>query len=541
MMDKDYLYQIDIREWIERGLDADIMVPVSGNKIDKKYDIYLQSFLLPLNVVENDMENDTYNAHTLVPGITVYGSWEDDETVYHRWGNDNGYEPLVIKREYNGVATDSIEIVEEFRLLFNLYFNSQKNEYIDVSNGEGITVVKMNDDGYVTIHKRYLKTYLAVKEKVLMIHIDSRCVSIDNSEKIKEDGLAYRNSENTIFYTLNIGNTSTGLKRKNYSIIYAKNVVSGCSLCDSNIWPYNEEKTYVDFIIGIDENGKEIRHTCNPKELNNYFGANPTAPHYLTPVYFDSAVLNKYYSKPEIYKVEDGIIRCGVLWSLYIDNSNSDYVSAYLGDLGRDLPSEAEQHYWRGFNKSIGGKLSKTKIKRDFMCIASDSESPDFVFKKAYIRLNRVFTEKYGWPLFLSLTEQDAYNFETLRVPVNNSIAEMDMLVLSLVKILIDSLNEKSISKRLTGNYEKLVGSISKIEAWLCESNIENYNEHIKFLRNLQELRSSGTGHRKGKGYQKITKKLDVKKENYAETFSCLLKDATNFLTFMELNIENLK
>ena len=134
MMDKDYLYQIDIREWIERGLDADIMVPVSGNKIDKKYDIYLQSFLLPLNEVENDMENDTYNAHTLMPGITVYGSWEDDEKVYHRWGNDNGYEPLVIKREYNGVATDSIEIVEEFRLLFNLYFNSQKNEYIDVSS-----------------------------------------------------------------------------------------------------------------------------------------------------------------------------------------------------------------------------------------------------------------------------------------------------------------------------------------------------------------------------------------------------------------------
>lgn len=344
MMDKDYLYQIDIREWIERGLDADIMVPVSGNKIDKKYDIYLQSFLLPLNEVENDMENDTYNAHTLMPGITVYGSWEDDEKVYHRWGNDNGYEPLVIKREYNGVATDSIEIVEEFRLLFNLYFNSQKNEYIDVSNGEGITVVKMNDNGYVTIHKRYLKTYLAVKEKVLMIHIDSRCVSIDNSEKIKEDGLVYRNSENTIFYALNIGNTSTGLKRKNYSIIYAKNVVSGCSLCDSNIWPYNEEKTYVDFIIGIDENGKEIRHTCNPKELNNYFGANPTAPHYLTPVYFDSAVLNKYYSKPEIYKVEDGIIRCGVLWSLYIDNSNSDYVSAYdfIDDPNHSMRSEIQ-------------------------------------------------------------------------------------------------------------------------------------------------------------------------------------------------------
>ena len=153
-------------------------------------------------------------------------------------------------------------------------------------------------------------------------------------KKVAEDGLVYRNDENSIFYTLNIGNTSTGTKRENYSYIFGKNVIWGCSLCDSNIWPYNEEKTYVDFIIGIDENGKEIRHTCNPNCLSNYYGANPTAPHYLTPVYFDTAVLNKYYSKPEIYKIEDGIIRCGVLWAIYVDNSNPDYVSAYLGDLG---------------------------------------------------------------------------------------------------------------------------------------------------------------------------------------------------------------
>ena len=383
-MDRNYLYQVDIREWIENGLDAEIMVPVFGNRVDKKYDVYLQSFLLPIDAVESDMQNDTQNANTMEPGITVYGSWENDEKVYHRWGNDDDFEPLIIKRNFNGVATDSVEVAEEFRLLFNLYF-----------------------------------------------------------------------------YTLNIGNTSTGTKRENYSYIFAKNVIWVCSLCDSNIWPYNEEKNYVDFIIGIDENGKEIRHTCNPSCLSNCFGANPTAPHYLTPVYFDAAVLNKYYSKPEIYKVEDGIIRCGVLWSLYIDNSNSEYVSAYLGDLGRDLPSESEQHYWRGFNKAVGGKLSPTKVKRDFMCIASDSESPDFVFKRTYRRVNQAYEDRLGWPLFLPLTEQDTYNFETLRVPVNNSIAEMDMLVLSLVKILIDSLNEKKITSQLTGSYEKLVGSMT--------------------------------------------------------------------------------
>lgn len=374
MMDKDYLYQIDIREWIERGLDADIMVPVSGNKIDKKYDIYLQSFLLPLNEVENDMENDTYNAHTLMPGITVYGSWEDDEKVYHRWGNDNGYEPLVIKREYNGVATDSIEIVEEFRLLFNLYFNSQKNEYIDVSNGEGITVVKMNDNGYVTIHKRYLKTYLAVKEKVLMIHIDSRCVSIDNSEKIKEDGLVYRNSENTIFYALNIGNTSTGLKRKNYSIIYAKNVVSGCSLCDSNIWPYNEEKTYVDFIIGIDENGKEIRHTCNPKELNNYFGANPTAPHYLTLSEIIDEInskTGKNYDNDVVVKamlqIRDILMKSDKLKTSAKNNTQQDFEFSYFDDIDDALIEGLSQN--QDFFSML---LSNDEMKHQVMGIFSD-------------------------------------------------------------------------------------------------------------------------------------------------------------------------
>ena len=52
------------------------------------------------------------------------------------------------------------------------------------------------------------------------------------------------------------------------------------------------------------------------------------------------------------------------------------------------------------------------------MCIAADSESPDFIFKRTYTRVNQAYNEKYGWPLFLPLTEQDTYNFETLRVPV---------------------------------------------------------------------------------------------------------------------------
>ena len=150
------------------------------------------------------------------------------------------------------------------------------------------------------------------------------------------------------------------------------------------------------------------------------------------------------------------------------------------------------------------------------------------------------FTEKMGWSLFLELDEQDVYNFEGLRIPINNSIAEMDMLVLSLVKVVLDSLNEKEIVAQLTGTYEKLTGSISKLEAWFQEKHLSDYQEHIKFLRNLQELRSSGTGHRKGKSYQKISKVFDIQKGNYAETFSGILENVSSFLNYIGTHLEEL-
>lgn len=51
----------------------------------------------------------------------------------------------------------------------------------------------------------------------------------------------------------------------------------------------------------MDDDGNEISHTCNPKKLSNYFGANPDAPYYLTPVLFDASVLGKDFLKSDMY------------------------------------------------------------------------------------------------------------------------------------------------------------------------------------------------------------------------------------------------
>lgn len=297
---------------------------------------------------------------------------------------------------------------------------------------------------------------------------------------------------------------------------------------------------YIEFIIGQDKNGKEIRHTCNPDKLSNYFGKNPNSPHYLTLVFFDPSVLSKYYNNPDTYSVEDGLVRCGYLWSIPIDNHNKDYVTAYLGDLGRDLPDVEEQCYWRGYNKVPQGKLSHTKFMRDFMAEAADPETNDLIFKNLYRKISEKYCQVIGWPLFLDLHKNDVYNLTGIRIPIHNSISEFDMLVLSLVKILIDSFNEKKIREYILNTDDEIKGGINLIERFFDNMNIQNYQSHITFLRQLQSLRSTGTGHRKGSNYEKIIKKLDINTSDYKESYNKLLNKAISFLNYINDNLNTI-
>lgn len=70
-----------------------------------------------------------------------------------------------------------------------------------------------------------------------------------------------------------------------YSVLMGKKILMPAPIEECGYWPYEKEESYEDFIIGVDEFGKEIFNTCNPDKLNNYFGSNPDAPMYLTPVF----------------------------------------------------------------------------------------------------------------------------------------------------------------------------------------------------------------------------------------------------------------
>src|SRR3989338_9753399 len=167
------------------------------------------------------------------------------------------------------------------------------------------------------------------------------------------------------------------------------------------------------FII-MDISGKKIKYTCDGSKLENYFGANLNAPHFLTPVFFKKEVLDKYYNKPSKYSVSDGYFSYGNKWGMIIDNNAKDCVMVYLGYLG-DLPYEEQQH-WKLHN-IINGNSSLVSFKRDFQAEFCSPIEPALFFKERLDLFSEKWKKGFSWNLFGPLSEKDEHHLKALRIP----------------------------------------------------------------------------------------------------------------------------
>ncbi len=152
------------------------------------------------------------------------------------------------------------------------------------------------------------------------------------------------------------------------------------------------------------------------------------------------------------------------------------------------------------------------------------------VFKQRYTQLNEVWTKKFGWPIFLILHEADAHIVKQFRVPLSENLGEFDNQLVYLTKLLVDSLNENELAKACGGAFsdEK---SISKLRRYLDLQRYPYVDRDIRLLRNLQELRSSGAVHHKGKNYVKISAIVGLDRNSSRSVFRDLLSQVNKTLT----------
>ncbi|OEU81258.1 MAG: hypothetical protein BA872_02845 [Desulfobacterales bacterium C00003060] len=536
-INRERLSQAKMLEWLRCDLPLNEMVTVyqfDGNSL-YSHDIYCA--LIPNDQIERTLSNSSWDlSHGQgLPGAMVHHFGDDADATYLRFGNDGGIEPLVIDREFYGIHEDYKEISEEFRLFHSLYQDRKQDHYLKIDDDGNEHLVGIVEPTRVRVRLKEILQLLAIKEMHLSIQFDCREQSENTLEELGlvEGGSDQRDGLSC--WSLCYGDLGGIGSHRAFSRLLGVRLIEPLPKSKSGFWGFADEPTkrYVDFIIGVNKNGDNVEYTSNPDALANYFGANPGAPHDLTAVSFRKEVLDKYYHQPGKYFISDGILKCGRLWSMELDNHHDDKVCTWLKDLGSSLSYE-EQLHWRAHNISPDGGVSQTYLKRQILGQSTDSDRPEHLFRQRYHDLVKSCNEYLGWQLLLPLDADDEHHFQCVRISATDEQRDFDELVLGLTKILIDSLNEKQLKSLIPPDqYDDLTGSISRLEAALSARGVTDAGDHITFLRNLQNLRSASAAHRKGKKYRKITTEFGVDSHTLRTVFAEILLNALVLLDYL--------
>ncbi|MDO6431528.1 hypothetical protein Q4E93_13065 [Flavitalea sp. BT771] len=525
---KDYVENID-KSFVEHGWLTAIR---SGNDDKDGTQVSIFSAIVDEDKIKEALEHRDWElryGHGR-PGITTYFKEGKGEDVYRRFGT-TGFEPIIYYRDQFGGRKRYFEFSEEFRLYFNLYevyHSPQKKDYIFVNDNGDEDVVAKIDDGIGTIKLKFLKEYLSIRKKYLLIYFDimrfsDKTLQQLNMSKINQN---YK-SDKHCFNHLVTEDLNDSKKVTSW-------LAGKCTIEPINGFKYTNSvmelgEKYTDFIIGYDDNGEGNVFSCDDRLLGNYFGANPGAPLYVTSVYFKKEVLKKYYDNPAKYLVEDGCVRCNGSWILRMDNNNAEYIIVMLGDLG-DLHL-SEQLYWKSYNIApLKGGLSITAYKRFMEGVPYIPSEPDHLLKYVLESFNKEWKTVFGWELFKPLNPGDSHyltGLHLLTTPDNGK--ELDEQVLALTKIFIDSLNEKELGAGLTKAKPNAKG-IDKLEEFL-ESKGVPCSDMIEFFRKLQALRSTTTAHRRSSVTKDIKKIFDYFEINQLSKAEVLRSMFLNLIT----------
>lgn len=423
------------------------------------------------------------------PGLLI---GPEETCTYERVG-DAVEIPLVIIKTFEGADWPrQVEIAEDFRLYWNLYEDrtSRTFKLID-DNGDEVVVVKVTDHE-VLIDKRYLRRYQAIRQLHLVIQ-----VVVDNWGGLElapfvDENRLVRESLLTVSYYG--GAFSLSSDHKFFTRLLAKRVLPPPSIEQSGVYPFETPPVYDDFTIEIDDEGEAVRFTSDPDQLSNYFGANPGAPHYLTPVYFSRDVLDRYYGNPDRYSVYDGAIH-GPTFVMRLDNNPTDYVVAFLGDLGRDLP-EKERKHWLAHNIRPREGMSDSAVRRSFLGQFAGPDHVEHRFQEAMEALNSQWATRFGATLWKDPNPGDEYIRRNIHVPTNDGFQDFDLAMVRLAKSLVDSLNEAQF-KEMLPKAGLPAGGIDRLDRVLTSKGLDG-EVLLKSLRATQGMRSRSAAHRKG-------------------------------------------
>jgi hypothetical protein len=538
-VERSRLLHEDMLEFYRSGIETAEWIPLwairnTGSEFTAHF-----SALVPDSEVQTSLDHTSWDLYMndCEPGFDV-----DEETggiEYYRFSPPRGCEPLVIPRDFHDIHPGAVEVAEEFRLFHNLYHDGHGSYFSTDESGSEEVVVRAHDD-HIDCRRVYLLRYCGARSAHAAIYFQN----IRYSEFSPSD-LALQNHRSEVAEALlrcDIAVSDEHLisdRQKSSAILYGKRLMQGLDPGPAGGWVPPERREYESFVIGRSASGAEEVHSCNPLLLADFFGGNPDAPHYFTPVSFRREVLDRYVAHPEKYTVGSTGLACGRLWSIRMDVDNAHLIVVALGDLGRYLPY-LEQKHFRVFNTVSEEGFSPSFLDRNFRNRPTRPQQPDTKFRDQFEYVQKAWVERFGWPLFRPLTDDDAHAYQSLHRLATDSQKEFDDQVAALQKVVVESINEPEVVGRIQDPPSDLKnrGSIGKLAALLSE--VDSTSEHVQPMRallGLQDLRG-GVAHRKDtSNYARGLATLGIEGMNRVLGFDQVLRQVAGFLFYLEENV----
>jgi hypothetical protein len=282
---------------------------------------------------------------------------------------------LVFSRSFNGRHEDRhyFEIAQFLAHAHDLHWVPERHAWCRFDNDGDIEEIILwaeiaGRGGYgtataISIRREVIEMQMSASKTVLIQMFDSTVVPEEFhgwARRVEAQNIEDENSG--LYYSAHIEGDK-GSYFRGIQIIKPKRTATQLGVYLEN--QGKQPKQYETFITHDWKNGDVTPVSCDPASIASYFEKGSPLPFEISPVFFNAAVLDKYKADPEKYSLEHRSITCRNAWSLQTyDVNEQGQVHTYIKYLG-DLPYK-EQIYWKAFNESPKGPISKRAYTTDF-------------------------------------------------------------------------------------------------------------------------------------------------------------------------------
>lgn len=254
--DLDFLLQVDNQDKVQNQIGVGQWLTAYQSTLAQEERVTIHCALIPNDVVSGVLENTSWDLliGTPQPGCSIHYVNGGKAIIYHRFSTDNGIEPLLMQRHFFGLRPGYTEILEEFRLFHNLYYDQPNDRYIKIDDdGNEIDVVRV-ERNRVQIRQKEIRQFIALKNMHLAIYFE-----FDRQSTLPFDMVDSKLHETTVrlanlSYNVYVYETipSHTEEYNTLSRLVGKKLIPPLPKEASGIWPYNvgDEAQYTEFVIG---------------------------------------------------------------------------------------------------------------------------------------------------------------------------------------------------------------------------------------------------------------------------------------------------